>query len=437
MDGKTYKALTTEYDTLYLLYHKSKNQHHNQKWFMYLNIMIRTLRKILKLQIDIQRIKKSPKKIEYKKKQIVTLCNKVIKISRDAYWAYNSILALGQFITLGFSLLGSLSKIYSLILNVPGVNGKKLQLIESVTKAENFAGYDDGDDLGEEIPFEEDDLVSESHNSLPMDTGAEIVSNKMPPVVSIKIINMLVSESDLKQSLAFKNTYRLPNNQWDVVQKVLQKSLQKLVTECNFEFDTEIHTDNNVSRDQLYKSMEDKNKHFEKQVTDYMINESKMVLSKANEIKKIMIGQLKKLPKKGKGEINVNQMVVSEFTKWYFKRNKNINQKMKEIEDKLLHSFESVWDQNTETNNTMVSNNRELKSNSVDLDSNGARVKEVDDICSTIAEQEISKKRKNETIDDIFGVKKSKKESKSPDNITKKKKKKKKKGSAIDDIFSL
>ena len=173
----------------------------------------------------------------------------------------------------------------------------------------------------------------------------------------------------------------------------IAKVVAKLVTECNFEFDTEIHTDNNVSRDQLYKSMEDKNKHFEKQVTDYMINESKMVLSKANEIKKIMIGQLKNF-QKGKGEINVNQMVVSEFTKWYFKRNKNINQKMKEIEDKLLHSFESVWDQNTETNNTMVSNSRELKSNSVDLDSNGARVKEVDDICSTTAEQEISKRER-------------------------------------------
>ena len=53
-------------------------------------------------------------------------------------------------------------------------------------------------------------------------------------------------------------------------------------------------------RDQLYKSMEDKNKHFEKQVTDYMINESKMVLSKANEIKKIMIGQLKNFQKKAK-----------------------------------------------------------------------------------------------------------------------------------------
>ena len=437
MDGKTYKSLTTEYDTLYLLYHKSKNQHHNQKWFMYLNIMIRTLRKILKLQIDIQRIKKSPKKIEYKKKQIVTLCNKIIKISRDAYWAYNSILALGQFITLGFSLLGSLSKIHSLILNVPGVNGKKLQLIESVSKAENLVG-DDGDDLGEEIPFEEDSLISESHNSLSMDTGTEIVSNKMPPVVSIKIINMLVSESDLKQALAFKNTYRLPKNQWDVVQKLLQKSLQKLETECNLEFDTEIHTDGNTSRYQLYKSMEVKNKQFEKLVTDYMINESRMVLSKANEIKKIMIGQLKKLPKKGKGEINVNQMVVSEFTKWYFKRNKNINQKMKEIEDKLLHSFESIWDQNTETNNSMVSNSKELMSNTVDLVSNVVSVKVVvDDNCSTTAEQEISKKRTNETIDDIFGVKKSKKESKSPDNTTKKKKKKKKKGSAIDDIFSL
>ena len=40
---------------------------------------------------------------------------------KSSYWNYNSILVLGQYITLGLGLIGSLSKITHLIIN--GING--------------------------------------------------------------------------------------------------------------------------------------------------------------------------------------------------------------------------------------------------------------------------------------------------------------------------
>lgn len=416
---------------------------------MYLNIIVRTLRKILKLQIDIQRIKKPSQKTEYKNKQIVALCNKIIKISKDAYWAYNSIVALGQYITLGFALIASLSKIYSLILTVPGVNVKKPQLFQSIS--DGVIGKTDGDDdLGEEIPFEEDgdkESVLTIQESSSRDKSNDKMDNKQPPRMSINMKNMLISETILKQTLSFKNTYKLPMNQWENLQKLLQKCLKSVDTNENFQFDTNISIDGvaisksvKVSKDQLFKTMEDKIKQLENFITDYMSNESQKVLKTANDVKKTMIGQLKKIPKKGKSEVNVNVKIVSEFMQWYNRRIKLISQDVKEIQDQLADYFDSLWNDNIECDTSISGNGKSLlptgnkpnsKNGKIDLNTGSHK----EDMIKTILE-EVSKKRKSESIDDIFGVKKSKKEEKSSDNTTKKKKNKKKKGSAIDDIFS-
>ncbi|CAI5757077.1 unnamed protein product [Candida verbasci] len=161
MDSIIYKELTNEYEILYLIYYRSKNQHRSQKWFKFLNIIIRKLRKMLKLQIDINRLQETmTKRVEYKSKQIVSLANHLeSQIFTDAYWSFNSILALGQFITLGFALIGALAKINELLIKIPGVKQKKQWLnIPGPQMLQSREMHRDcrrdiclADDLGEEV----------------------------------------------------------------------------------------------------------------------------------------------------------------------------------------------------------------------------------------------------------------------------------------------
>ncbi|RCK63311.1 Ribonuclease MRP protein subunit RMP1 [Candida viswanathii] len=408
MDKATYESLVREYNGLFLLHHKSKNQHHHQKWFTHLNIILRTLRKIIKLQIDTQRTKRDVKRTEFKKKQIVALANKVITVSRDAYWAYNSILALGQYITLGFALVASLAKVYSLMLSIPGVNAKKPQLIASVSNGNVVNGTGE-DDLGEEIPFE-DGVASR---------GSKETILKHPQSVSIKMGKYSVPESEVKMTLSFRNTYKMPKKQWDKIQRVLQQSLKRLEPKVDPEFDVLVISNSDEghrpSAAELHELMQEKVHKLEAYASDYMKNKFQEILWVAKEIKTIMFNELRKLPKNNKGEINANQQVVAEFTKWYQARETLIKDKLKGIEGDLASHFDSLWKD--------YEKREPITNSSVSVDGSGLNPKDRD----------VTRKRKNESINDIFGSKKSKKELK-PDKTTKPKKKKKK-GSAIDDIF--
>ncbi|KAI5969635.1 RMP1 [Candida margitis] len=178
MDNQIHADLLNEYEILNILHHRSKNQHRQQHWFKYLNIIYRNLRKLLKLQIDIDRLQNTPKyrlRIEHKQSQMVKLSNKIIQVSRSAYWAYNSILVLGQYITLGFALIGNLAKIVHLVQNIDGVNVKRVTNLPAsdytdtnLSNVGNMFGgdmnEDDLDDLGEEIAYDEDDTAATPEN---------------------------------------------------------------------------------------------------------------------------------------------------------------------------------------------------------------------------------------------------------------------------------
>lgn len=192
MDNQTHTYLLNEYEILNLLHHRSKNQHHQQHWFKYLNIIYRNLRKLLKVQIDINRLatatttSKHHAKIEHKQKQIVQISNKIIQVSRSAYWSYNSILVLGQYITLGFALIGNLAKIVNLVQNIDGVNVKHVSFVPAAVSADSnldnlgnlFNGEvvneDDLDDLGEEIAYDDEENGNEATPDVEENVGAHI-----------------------------------------------------------------------------------------------------------------------------------------------------------------------------------------------------------------------------------------------------------------------
>lgn len=115
--------LKHEYGILHLIYHRNHNQHRVLIWWKYLNIIHRNIRKILKLLVDLEFIK-SPQQIRHKEQQILDIIKYLIKkrVFTKAYYEFNGIIALGQFVTLGLALVGNLSKIYCILQYFKGVD---------------------------------------------------------------------------------------------------------------------------------------------------------------------------------------------------------------------------------------------------------------------------------------------------------------------------
>lgn len=142
------ERLNNEYELVHLIYYRSKNQHRLLVWWKYLNIIHRKLRFIIKLLIDIERCKKE-EVIRYKQSQVVDTCNYLVTlVLKKAYYEFNCIITLGQFIKLGFVLVGLSSRIFDILVNVKGVDSKGVEIKQEVV-------IDTNDDLGEEIVEDE------------------------------------------------------------------------------------------------------------------------------------------------------------------------------------------------------------------------------------------------------------------------------------------
>lgn len=206
LDEESLSQLTNEFEILHLLYHRNKNQHHSSIWWSNFSILHRKLRVILLDLIDInevltkKRISKIPasqrnpfksgksKKItaktsntssadnninkkkklnnkdcksilNHKKKEILNVAkylivNKIPKCYNDLY----SIIELGQYITLGFALIGLVSKIYYILQRIEGLEkvdkNKKLPI-----KNKKKDKIDDAlsEEVGEMITILDDD----------------------------------------------------------------------------------------------------------------------------------------------------------------------------------------------------------------------------------------------------------------------------------------
>ncbi|KAK6463959.1 hypothetical protein DFJ63DRAFT_56977 [Scheffersomyces coipomensis] len=159
------QILSNEYNILHLIYFRSKNQHRQSIWWKYLNILHRQIRNIMKLSVDSLRIKPSKQdKISHKCHQIDNLVHYLLKkIFRKAYFEFNNIITLGQFISLGFTLVGLLSKLYTILIDISGQKGDKsldqlkLAMSSTIEKTLKVTGvsYIGDDDLGEEIILED------------------------------------------------------------------------------------------------------------------------------------------------------------------------------------------------------------------------------------------------------------------------------------------
>ena len=184
--------LKKEYGILHLIYHRNYNQHRVLIWWKYLNIVHRNVRKILKFLIDLELIKNS-QKIRQKKQQILDVIKYLIKkkVFTKAYYEFNGIIALGQFVTLGLALLGSLSKIYCILQTFKGLDIiYKPNIIDqaSVMDTEQ-SGIDD---LGEIVDFDK------GSENLQLKRKFEVDESKVTKETGINEIDNIFSTKKIK-----------------------------------------------------------------------------------------------------------------------------------------------------------------------------------------------------------------------------------------------
>lgn len=115
------KNLENEFGILHLLYHRNHNQHRVAVWWRYLDMVRRGIRKILRRIYDIQEAKKIKVRENLHKEAVQIASHLLTKVFPKAFYEFNGIIALGQFINLGLALVGSLSSLHSQLSEIEGV----------------------------------------------------------------------------------------------------------------------------------------------------------------------------------------------------------------------------------------------------------------------------------------------------------------------------
>lgn len=159
---KSLKKLQNEYEILHLLYVRNYNQHRVAKWWRYFEMIHLNVRKILKKAYNME----TSKKIRVREKlrmEAVNIARYMVrkKLFTKAFFEFNGIIALGQFVALGFALLGGTSSVFSLLNEIDGVQSSHFG-VNSESKAETPVAGNDDDDLGVEVEIPQEKLKPSS-----------------------------------------------------------------------------------------------------------------------------------------------------------------------------------------------------------------------------------------------------------------------------------
>ncbi|GMM29512.1 hypothetical protein DAMA08_022570 [Martiniozyma asiatica (nom. inval.)] len=177
MEVEKLNSLTTEYQILHLIYHRNKNQHGSQFWWKHINLLHRHLRRLIQLILDLEewpnnhkvkfhKITKSFKieNISIDKNHLNLAIEKEIryivkKVLPGCYWAFMGIIELGQFINIGFALIGVLGRSWSIlseiVVDLPKPKQEIIHLLEVEKKTNKILDEEFGEELGTVINIEE------------------------------------------------------------------------------------------------------------------------------------------------------------------------------------------------------------------------------------------------------------------------------------------
>lgn len=140
-------SLRNEYQLMQLTYHRNFNQHRQARWWRYFNILKRNVLKLLQL---FDKLQSMPKKASTIHNKILEICTYLLlrRIFTKVYYELNTILALGQFIALGFALIAMLARVRTLVLEINGVDSIHQANVEAQAIGETHGNLDE---IGEEI----------------------------------------------------------------------------------------------------------------------------------------------------------------------------------------------------------------------------------------------------------------------------------------------
>lgn len=162
--------LETEFGLLHLLYHRNKNQHRVAVWWRRFSIVHRDIRKLIE-HIHGSTEEKKIVQRERRREQALDLAAHMIRsgVFTKAYYDFNSVIALGQFIALGMVLVACLSKLHGLVLEMDGLRERLRAAKPTKTRVVEKTA-DVAEEFGEEIvvapaaplkrPLDMDDIFS-------------------------------------------------------------------------------------------------------------------------------------------------------------------------------------------------------------------------------------------------------------------------------------
>ncbi|CCH41692.1 Ribonuclease MRP protein subunit [Wickerhamomyces ciferrii] len=219
--------LEHEYGLLKLIFHRNKNQHRVTTWWKHLNQLKRYLTKLISLIHSYNKIFNQTTKT----KLLSIARHLYFKLCKSAYRSFNGIVALGQFITLGLTLIGILGKIYHELGMIDGIRDKENKKVRnevgSLDKGDVVdRGFGYGDDVGEELGEElgeEVGTVEQIHNEVEKKRKS---SNQELPKKKKKKENEL---GDLKVSKGLKTKEKISGKNNGKVDKLKKKKKKSAI----------------------------------------------------------------------------------------------------------------------------------------------------------------------------------------------------------------
>ncbi|ODV60112.1 Rmp1p ASCRUDRAFT_71154 [Ascoidea rubescens DSM 1968] len=182
------KLLISELDILSHIYKRNKNQHSSSNYWSHINIIYRNLRKIINSLSSLNKIinkdsnkdnRKDISKVIHKYNKINdNLINQVLffkkKLIPSSYIRFHGVINLGQFITLGLTLIAILSRLSHIFNKIPlfkFLSSNSTNLINKVDQINQDnqinQTVNNNDDIGEVLsPNDLQNIKSISHSNI-------------------------------------------------------------------------------------------------------------------------------------------------------------------------------------------------------------------------------------------------------------------------------
>lgn len=148
-DIETLDSLRQESYIIHLLYHRNKNQHKNSLWWKHLHILKRVVSKVLELEL-------LPNKSEFQWRSLHSLLRRLtLKQRNKVYYDFNTLIAQGQFLTLGVVLLAAFARVHSVFIRLLVAHSRDFEVFDQPPTNVKFATHTVeqliNEELGEEI----------------------------------------------------------------------------------------------------------------------------------------------------------------------------------------------------------------------------------------------------------------------------------------------